>query len=402
MSMFAPQSSAVSDITGLHSFKAGKLDRVEGTNRVKADPRKGLVYLQEVDELLHFYWKDRSTGSVEDDLIIFPDEAEFVKVVESPSGRVFALKFSSSSQIIFFWMQEKDASKYEADMTRVNELIADPKAPAPQGTIPTSTENLGDLSELVRSGDIDLNAAAQTMGLSQSQLMQILGSDDLRSFMGSTGGQGLFSTDANASADSNTDQIESIDFNGSQEQIPMRSAVPSASASGLAMPSAGQQASIPHINDNIPNTNSSGNSSDQALRELLAGIQVPRQQQQQQQQKQQQQQTQMEELDLRDVLTTEQVMPLLANSTIRQQLFPHLPSSLVSDPPTEAEVREIMSSVQWRQALSGLSYALNNGGESVIRSLGLDPAGTEGASGVEAFLRALTLHIQEGDDRMEE
>merc|ERR1712088_1178053 len=31
------------------------------------------------DQLMHFKWKDRSSGNIEDDLIIFPDDAEFKK-----------------------------------------------------------------------------------------------------------------------------------------------------------------------------------------------------------------------------------------------------------------------------------------------------------------------------------
>ena len=32
------------------------------------------------DQLMHFKWKDRTSGTVEDDLIIFPDDVEFKKV----------------------------------------------------------------------------------------------------------------------------------------------------------------------------------------------------------------------------------------------------------------------------------------------------------------------------------
>ena len=31
---------------------------------------------------MHFKWKDRTTGTVEDDLIIFPDDVEFKKVTQ--------------------------------------------------------------------------------------------------------------------------------------------------------------------------------------------------------------------------------------------------------------------------------------------------------------------------------
>ena len=32
------------------------------------------------DQLMLFKWKDRSSGNIEDDLIIFPDDVEFKKV----------------------------------------------------------------------------------------------------------------------------------------------------------------------------------------------------------------------------------------------------------------------------------------------------------------------------------
>jgi 26S proteasome regulatory subunit N13 len=46
-------------------FKAGKMS-LQGKT-VKPDKRKGLVYVfQSEDQLMHFCWKDRSTGTVED------------------------------------------------------------------------------------------------------------------------------------------------------------------------------------------------------------------------------------------------------------------------------------------------------------------------------------------------
>ena len=55
----------------LVEFKAGKM-QITG-KLVKPDKRKGLVYVyQSEDSLMHFCWKDRNTGIVEDDLMIFP------------------------------------------------------------------------------------------------------------------------------------------------------------------------------------------------------------------------------------------------------------------------------------------------------------------------------------------
>ncbi|EEB09037.1 19S proteasome regulatory subunit [Schizosaccharomyces japonicus yFS275] len=114
---------------GLISLKAGKLNRKPGTKVLQADHRKGVLYFQlESDELLHFYWKPRSATStqVEDDFIIFPDEAEFVRIPQCTTGRVYALKFKSSSQIHFYWLQDTNTEKDEHDVSLINQLIADP------------------------------------------------------------------------------------------------------------------------------------------------------------------------------------------------------------------------------------------------------------------------------------
>lgn len=92
---------------------------------VHPDKRKGLLYIyQSEDSLMHFCWQDRHTGTfscisldlsyfisdiivgvVEDDLIIFPDDCEYVRVPQCTTGRVYVLKFKSSNRKLFFWMQ---------------------------------------------------------------------------------------------------------------------------------------------------------------------------------------------------------------------------------------------------------------------------------------------------------
>ncbi len=53
--------------------------------QVTPDKRKGLVSLYQDDQLMHFTWKDRSTGTLEDDLIIFPDDCEFQVMLSAQS-----------------------------------------------------------------------------------------------------------------------------------------------------------------------------------------------------------------------------------------------------------------------------------------------------------------------------
>lgn len=100
----------------LFEFRAGKMI-VRGTH-VTPDPRKGLVRLVKAeDTLLHFQWWDRATFTLEDDQIIFPEEATFEKVGQS-SGRVYLLKFKHDDRKFFFWMQEADKDM-DADLCNV-------------------------------------------------------------------------------------------------------------------------------------------------------------------------------------------------------------------------------------------------------------------------------------------
>ncbi|KAF9092612.1 adhesion regulating molecule 1 [Mortierella sp. GBA35] len=107
----------------LLQFKAGRCFRDGTTNTVKPDATKGLVYMEEEDGLLHFFWKNRTTNTVEDDLILFPGDAELLKVDECTTGRVLVLKFKSSSQKLFFWLQESNADRDQIVLQQANSLI---------------------------------------------------------------------------------------------------------------------------------------------------------------------------------------------------------------------------------------------------------------------------------------
>ncbi|KAI0074013.1 adhesion regulating molecule [Panus rudis PR-1116 ss-1] len=109
------------------AFKAGRAFRREGTNWVDPNPTKGAIILQNGDDgLLHFMWKNRTTNEVEEDLILFPSDATFVKVPQSKEGRTYVLKFSSSNQRLFFWLQDADRRRDEEFVSNVNRLLADP------------------------------------------------------------------------------------------------------------------------------------------------------------------------------------------------------------------------------------------------------------------------------------
>lgn len=105
-------------------FRAGKMLR-QGT-RVVPDTRKGLFRIARGEEgLLHFQWVDRTRDVVEDDQIIFPDEAVFEKVNQT-SDRVYILKFNSDERKFFFWMQEPKVGEDSQICSSVNYYINRP------------------------------------------------------------------------------------------------------------------------------------------------------------------------------------------------------------------------------------------------------------------------------------
>ncbi|KAF5315078.1 hypothetical protein D9619_007295 [Psilocybe cf. subviscida] len=110
----------------LLAFKAGRATRREGTNTVMPSPAKGAIYVTNgEDGLLHFLWRNRVTNDTEEDLILFPGDASFVKVSQS-RGRVYVLKFSSSNQRHFFWMQDASDARDAEFVANVNGLLEDP------------------------------------------------------------------------------------------------------------------------------------------------------------------------------------------------------------------------------------------------------------------------------------
>ncbi|KAF8743912.1 hypothetical protein AX14_013969 [Amanita brunnescens Koide BX004] len=110
------------------AFKAGRAYRREGTNFVDPNPTKGAIILSRGDdELLHFLWKNRTNDQIEEDLILFPTDATFEKVPHATSGRVYVLKFSSSNQRHFFWMQDASSARDEEFANNVNGLLQDPE-----------------------------------------------------------------------------------------------------------------------------------------------------------------------------------------------------------------------------------------------------------------------------------
>ncbi|CAG5123525.1 unnamed protein product, partial [Candidula unifasciata] len=166
-SLFDDSDPSGKQNTRLLEFRAGKM--VAAGNMVLPDRRKGLVFLyQSQDSLMHFCWKDRTTGNVEDDLTIFPDDIEFKHVQQCTSGRVYVLRFKSSSREFFFWLQEPRTDKDEENCRKVNDYLNNPPIRA---SIMESSAGPTTLRESI-GGEQDLQNILERMN--RQELMQLL------------------------------------------------------------------------------------------------------------------------------------------------------------------------------------------------------------------------------------
>ncbi|KAF4317763.1 hypothetical protein BBO99_00007780 [Phytophthora kernoviae] len=112
----------------LVSFNAGKMSvkpTANGKFLITPQLEKGKVCLSRGDDqLLHFQWMDRQTGASPEDFIIFPEDAHFAKVdTGRPDDRVYILQYKNSSRRFFFWMQNKDSSRDEELVKKVNDCM---------------------------------------------------------------------------------------------------------------------------------------------------------------------------------------------------------------------------------------------------------------------------------------
>ena len=94
--------------------------RQESVKPYKVSPRAtpGYIYLYKEDDLPHFCWRPRSAplSQATLDLIMFPGDGSFKPYEPTSSGpdskpltngRIFALRFSSSSSRHLFWLQSR-------------------------------------------------------------------------------------------------------------------------------------------------------------------------------------------------------------------------------------------------------------------------------------------------------
>jgi hypothetical protein len=377
-------SAAMSSSSNKLEFKAGRMTLIdsvqEGTKKkmVHADKRKGLVYIYSADDgLTHFCWKDRTSGNVEDDLIIFPDDCEFKKVDQCKDGRVFLLKFKSSNRKLFFWLQEPTNDKDEEYCRKVNELLNNPPQ-ANNGGGSGSRQEGSDLQYMLNN-------------MSQQQLMQLFGG------VGQMGGLSslLGSLNRPSSGSRNTTTT-------SASSTPSATRTTTASSGGTAVaqtPENTNQPATPRAPRKgtnsgpteaaTPATGSNTEASRVLLSELqnyLAGISAGGSKQ--------------SSVDLSTSLNSDTINSILSDPELLKSLQDHLPNINETDDekkPVDSnsvkqQLKDTLASPQFQQALSMFSNALQSGqlGPVVSQFKLSDDAVLAANSGdLEQFVKAL-------------
>ncbi|KAJ2155906.1 hypothetical protein GGF46_005528 [Coemansia sp. RSA 552] len=345
-----PSARGSGSIPGaLAEFKAGRLFRDGDTNWVRPDSRRGLCYVKKEDDgLMRFCWKERQTGAqVEEELIVLPGDV-YLEKVQQATGRVYVLKFRSSSQRLFFWMQEADADGDSALIRRANTVF---------GGSEHGDDDDEDDDEDVGDDDMDIYHMADDGSDPRELLLNRHGSREAEALSHHREQSAL----ARESPGLHRGTLSSAQVGG----------VPGNSLRGISQQDPGDDVT-PLSND------ASGPRDLSGLRELLSSIQVP----------EEYQARDSSQMNLTDVLTPRNLSAVLEDERMRTSLFPTLPEDI---PHTRQALDEVIRSPQFQQALASLSYVLESGQMGpLVTQLGLDP---EAGTSVRAFLQAIEKQI---------
>ena len=102
-----------------------------------------MTLTKENDGVMHFRWTNRTSNTVVDDLIVFPEDVTFKRVNTGRNDdRVYMLKWRIGDRRILFWMQDKDSTQDTTNCTKINTHINNPNATATTG----SDSAAGDMS----------------------------------------------------------------------------------------------------------------------------------------------------------------------------------------------------------------------------------------------------------------
>lgn len=338
--------------------------------------KKGLLYLNQTDDsLIHLCWKDRTTGVVEDDLIIFPDDAEFRRVNSCTTGRVYVLKFKSSSRRNFYWLQEPSEEKDSEYCSKINEYINHPPPPGSRSSNASGASGSG-------SGGLSSMGLADLGSLPDSELQNLLNNmnpQQLMQMLGGVGGSNLGAILSGASGGS-TSPSASARTSGRSSSSTTSAAAAVATPATSTTTTGSTGGSVPKSSSQVSGGTSggaakgaSGSATDpiqlSTLQSIISGLTVPPSATGGSAGTSGTSGSDVPIVDLSGSINQEVLRPLLSNKDFMGKVREHLPktgssvgsSEVPSDADVSAELTGTVSSPQFQQALSIFSAALASG-----------------------------------------
>jgi len=309
----------------LVEFRAGRM-RQRGKTVSPVTNKGSIQIVQGQDDgLVHFLWKDRTTGQVESDLTIFPGEATWKRVKQCTTGRVYILEFKGQDRRLFFWMQEPSEEKDEEYTSKVNQYLNNP--PAPEAGAGGGGGH--------GFGDIDQNQLLAMMG----------GAPPTRRAPPSTAGAQPTAAPSTAGG---------------------------AGAGGAAGAGAGAGAGAAGA---APRAVPSGQISNEQLQNILSGLGVEAGSAQSQ-----------PDASLPTLMNAEDILPLLNDPQVQERLLPLLPEGTRSREELQELLRSPQFQQAVSQFNSALQSGQLN---QLMPLLGLPATGGGGQGGVDGLLRAV-------------
>ncbi|KAL3658775.1 hypothetical protein V7S43_016144 [Phytophthora oleae] len=422
--VFAPSTAGRNELV---SFNAGKMTvkpSANGKFLVTPQLEKGKVCLSRGDDqLLHFQWVDRQTGASPEDFIIFPDDAHFAKVETGrPDDRVYILQYKNSSRRFFFWMQNKDASRDEELVKKVNDCMNNAQAAASSEGGRSSGNNV----------QLDHNAIMQMLGAmgagdqgrggagGSGQAVQMSELQNILQNMGlPAGAQSAASSPATSAVSSQASQngggssaaattastqqehdASGMEVDEMDEDELLRLAIEESmrdggssnpNAPGASIPSAptSTPAAPPQVAPATPAPappTAAGTLTTADLQRAMASFQ---------------QFAQPKPVSLTKLLSAGNMSAILDDPSAVEALVQHLPEGSQ----TPAELRATLRSPQLRQSIGSLVSALQTGNfNAVMANFGLDPSAGSAklafGDGVGALLAAIQAWADQQDTSM--
>ncbi|CAH0476250.1 unnamed protein product [Peronospora belbahrii] len=426
----------------LVSFNAGKMTVKPTSNGkflITPQLEKGKVCLSRGDDqLLHFQWMDRQTGASPEDFIIFPDDAHFAKVETGrPEDRVYILQYKNSSRRFFFWMQNKDASRDDELVKKVNDSMNNAQTAASSeggrgagNNVQLDHNAIMQMLGAMGAGDQGRGGAAGTgQAVQMSELQNILqnmglpagtqsvasspATSAVSSSQASQNGGGSSAAATTASTQHEHD-VSGMEVDEMDEDELLRLAIeesmrdggstnsnaPGGGTTGDAVaPSATAVAPVPTPSTPVAQPTASvaaptiasapatgGALTTADLQRAMASFQ---------------QLAQPKPVSLTKLLSADNVERFLDDQACVETLLPHLPEGSQ----TPAELRATLRSPQLRQSIGSLERALQTGNlNAVMANFGLDPAAGAAklafGDGVGALLAAIQAWVDQQDTTM--